>query len=281
MDLKNRITVDDGICSLCEVCITVCPAHLFVLENERILARDQEHCIECGHCVAACPDEAVTHQSLNLDELVPVSVDDRISPDHLVDFLRSRRSCRTYKNTPPSRELIERLIECARFAPTGHNSQNVDIIVIQDPSLIRKLSQTAAAFFGNLAQLIEKGEPTVAHMQEFLHGFRLNYAFSLQGKDRIFRGAPVVVLFHAEKIRATNKDNCLYALYHMVLLAQSLELGSCINGYFTAAAEWVPEIPQMLNIPADHQIFGCLTLGYPVTTFLKKPSRRPARVTWK
>ena len=56
--------------------------------------------------------------------------------------IAKRRSIRKYKPTPLPQEDLVLILEAARWAPTGNNSQNWRMIVIQDAEL---REQTAAA----------------------------------------------------------------------------------------------------------------------------------------
>ncbi len=113
-----------------------------------------------------------------------------------------------------------------------------------------------------------------------VHSFRLNYEFFKAGKDRIFRGAPVVCLTHAPSENPSSIDNCLYAALHVVLTAHSMGLGSCINRYFVSAAEYTPAIGEALGLPAGNKIYGCVALGWPAYRFVKLPTRNEPDVTF-
>ena len=51
--------------------------------------------------------------------------------DHLINLLKSRRSIRAYKPDPIPDEFIQKIIEAARWAPSGGNSQPWEFIVIK------------------------------------------------------------------------------------------------------------------------------------------------------
>ncbi len=108
----------------------------------------------------------------------------------------------------------------------------------------------------------------------------MDYEFLLQGKDRIFRGAPVVILVHAPADIGASMDNCLYSVFHIVMMAETLGLGTCINRRFLVAVDRVPEIPRELGVPTGHKIFGCVTVGFPKYKFNRLPSRKPPKVKW-
>jgi nitroreductase/NAD-dependent dihydropyrimidine dehydrogenase PreA subunit len=275
----SKISVEREKCTLCEACIETCPTHNFFMENSEVRVAHEEECIACGHCVSVCPADAVTHEGLDLTDFLPAPQNLPLSPEAIYSFLRLRRSCRAYETKEVPRGILEKLIEIARFAPTGHNRQNFEFIIVQDKGKIEKLSQMAARFYGDLWKELE-ASPEPSYLKTMMYDFRMNYEFSLQGKDRIFRGAPVVILVHAPAGVFSSLDNCLYAIFHIVMMAQSLGLGTCINRYFVNAADRVPEIPKELGVPAGDKIFGCVTVGFPKHNFYKLPSRKPAKGKW-
>jgi len=276
------ITVNPATCIRCGGCQDVCPDHIFSLSDMGVTTQYQEHCISCGHCIAVCPTDSVQHSGLDADEFIPIDTEKAVPAENISQFIRGRRSCRAYKKEVPSREVLEKLVDVARFAPTGHNYQNVSLMVITDAGMIRRLSGLAAEFFGGLAGMMEENPGAFDEkLLGFQFGFKMAHEFHTQGKDRIFRGAPVVILTCGEKSESSAAHNCYNALFHIVLMAEALGLGSCINGYFPGAAPHVPEIGEILAIPEDHELFGCVTVGYPVRKFKKIPVRQEADVTWK
>lgn len=51
----------------------------------------------------------------------------------------TRRSTRKYLKKPVSQELLEKVIEAGRYAPSGGNSQSNHFIVIRDSEIIKEL----------------------------------------------------------------------------------------------------------------------------------------------
>jgi hypothetical protein len=62
----------------------------------------------------------------------------KFSPDEAEYFLRSRRSIRSYKETPVSRENLKSLVNIAHYAPTGSNLQGISYIVTDDRNVPNK-----------------------------------------------------------------------------------------------------------------------------------------------
>jgi nitroreductase len=55
-------------------------------------------------------------------------------------LVRSRRSVRRFATKAPSDELVARLVDCARLAPSGYNLQPTHVVVVTDPATRRRLA---------------------------------------------------------------------------------------------------------------------------------------------
>jgi nitroreductase len=56
-------------------------------------------------------------------------------PDELYELMRCAPSTRRFTGEPVATELIERVLENARFAPSGGNRQGWRVIVVKEPSI--------------------------------------------------------------------------------------------------------------------------------------------------
>jgi nitroreductase/NAD-dependent dihydropyrimidine dehydrogenase PreA subunit len=275
------IGVDIDKCTRCGACVDTCPAHIFYMESEEILTRYRDHCILCGHCICVCPVDAVVHSGLDMSGFVEIEKGMEIGEDAIDRFLRSRRSCRNFKDRPVEREKLEALIDVARFAPTAHNWQNFEFVVVSDKERVASLSKITAEFYGRMAESLEPNRESLPeYLKGLLHGARLNYEFYLEGKDRIFRGAPSVIVIHADPANPSAAENCHYAAAYISLMAKGMGLGATIIGYFTGAAPHSPEIVKEAGVPEGNQVFACVAVGYHRRKYLKVPARKPARVEW-
>ena len=276
----GKITIHPESCIACGECAEVCPS-IFVRERETICIVDEEHCTLCGHCLAICPTEAIEHTELDKREFIDIPADATLSPEKVFVFLRSRRSCRSYTPEEVPRALLEKLIDIARYAPTGHNSQNFSFVVVHNRELVRELAKRTAVFYGNLYRMLSApGVNLPPWLQTHMRGFRLNWEYYQQGKDRIFRDAPALIFIHAPSENVLSAHNCHLAMAHIILQATALGLGTCINGYFLSAAERDPSIMKELEIPKENKIYTCCTVGYPALTFRRLVQRKPPMVRW-
>jgi nitroreductase/NAD-dependent dihydropyrimidine dehydrogenase PreA subunit len=276
----GKIEIDAQKCISCGECAAVCPS-IFIPEEGKIHIVDEEHCLLCGHCLAICPVEAIEHEDLDKREFADLPRSLQVSPEALFSFLRSRRSCRVFAAREVPKRVLENLIDIARYAPTGHNSQNFEFLVIQKKELIRDLANRTAIFYGNLHKMLSApGVHLPPWLQAHMRGFRLNWEHYLQGKDRIFRNAPALMVIHAPAENPSSAQNCHLAMAHLMLQAHSMNLGTCIIGYFITAAERDPSIIKELDMPQKNKIFTCCTVGYPALTFRKLVQRKPPAVRW-
>lgn len=276
----GKIGIDPEKCIACGDCSVICPS-IFFLEEGKIRIEDEEHCTLCGHCLAVCPTEAIDHADLNKKEFVDLPRNFNLSPGQVFTFLRSRRSCRAYTREEVPREALEKLIDIARYAPTGHNSQNFAFLVVQNRERIRELAKRTAVFYGNLHKMLSApGVQLPPWLQTHMRGFRLNWEYYQQGKDRIFRDAPALIFVHAPSENISSAQNCHLAMAHIILQAGAMGLGTCIVGYILSAAERDPSIIRDLEIPTENKIYTCCTVGHPALNFRRLVQRKAPLVRW-
>lgn len=55
----SSLKLDKDKCIGCELCATVCPHRVFVIEEKIAQIEDLDACMECGACALNCPTEAI------------------------------------------------------------------------------------------------------------------------------------------------------------------------------------------------------------------------------
>jgi Fe-S-cluster-containing hydrogenase component 2 len=130
----SLFVVDEAKCGVCGLCVSACPAGLVRISDAYPVPMPvdgaDEACFDCGHCVAACLHEAFAHRSATPEQCLPIREEWRIGAQQVGQLLRSRRSVRNYEARPVARETISELLDIARFAPSGCNTQPVHWLVI-------------------------------------------------------------------------------------------------------------------------------------------------------
>jgi nitroreductase/NAD-dependent dihydropyrimidine dehydrogenase PreA subunit len=271
------IKVDYDKCNADGICADVCPRKLIVVDDEdskpRSIPEAAELCISCGHCLAACPTSAITLNEIAPKSCPPINKD--LWPDYeqLDQLLKSRRSIRVYKNKPVNSKIIDTLLETCRFAPSGSNAQPVKWVIATGSKRLKELAQLVIDW---MSYAVETKQPVAE---------RLNLDVVVKswdrGEDRIFRGAPMVIMTHALETGSLPLESCVIAMTYFDLAAASMGLGACWVGYLMLAATQHAPLKKSLGIPQEHRLYGAMVFGYPKYTYHRIPPRnQPKLVLW-
>jgi nitroreductase len=180
---------------------------------------------------------------------------------------------RLYKDKPVEKEKIQRLIEIARFAPTGSNSQTVEWQVHSDRENIRRLAEITVDWMRGVME----NNPDAAASNYI----PLILAAWDGGFDVILRNAPALVTASAPKTSVNGMVDVSLALSYLDLATQPLGLGACWAGILQAALLASPPLKQALGIPMDHTHHYPLMLGYPKFKYYRLPERKNPKITWR
>jgi nitroreductase/NAD-dependent dihydropyrimidine dehydrogenase PreA subunit len=284
--MTTRIDINHETCDKEGLCIMVCLEDVFLQIDKYSYPEgiNPKNCVFCGHCIGVCPGNSITHNGMDMENFKHYSPELEITPEDLLDFLRRRRSVRRYnKNQPVKRELIEKLIEAARYSPTGANVQSLQHIVVQKCETRETLTSLTMDVFRQNAALCrtEKDSPEVKRLQKDLGLFEGAVAAYKAGKDPLFYNAPVVIITHADlTITPCPLEDATLASFHMVLMAESLGLGTCYIGNFYEFINESQPIREILSIPPNNKILMSFTLGYPAIPFRRMVDRNQPKVRW-
>jgi nitroreductase/NAD-dependent dihydropyrimidine dehydrogenase PreA subunit len=269
------LTINPETCTKCGLCITDCPVGIIGSKNgdyPETHRLSEKECLRCGHCVAICPNGSLSHREMPVENCPPIKKELIPSTEQVTQLIRSRRSVRSFQNKVVPREVISRAIEIARYAPTGHNDQDVEWIVINSPPEMKQLTTIGADWLNWMI----KNQPQVSAMFNFPRMVR-EYE---NGHDKLFREAPVVIMTHAQE-SPISYINCIVAMSYFDLAAQNLGLGCCWCGFALMAANGFSPMKEYLKIPDSHWLYGCLLVGYQLNKYQRLPDRKAAKVTWR
>lgn len=173
--------------------------------------------------------------------------------DDMLDFIKSRRSTRKFKDKMVPENMIEQVLEAGRYAPSGGNSQSTHFIVIEDKKILDKLAELARIEFAKMEVTADTYKSLVNSVNASKNG---NYVFHYN--------CPVLIVTANKREYGNNIADCACALENMMLMANALDLGSVwIN-----QLRWLNENPVLLEamkeigLEADERVYGALALGY-------------------
>jgi nitroreductase/NAD-dependent dihydropyrimidine dehydrogenase PreA subunit len=267
------LTVDRKTCTQCGLCAAVCPGGLiYFKENQypRLLPRGENACIRCGHCVVVCPTGSLTHVDIPMEQCPEIDRSIKVDLQHCGQLIKSRRSIRLYKDRPVPREVIEKIIDIARYAPTGHNDQGVRWLVVDTKDRLQEFERIGADW---MKDTINRDRQMAAVFPHILKRIEAGHPFFL-------RDTPVLVAAYSGENMLLSTVDCTIALSYFDLAANCAGLGCCWAGFFMMAANSFPALKEAIALPEGHRVHGALMVGYPRYQYQRIPVRKPSRITW-
>jgi len=149
----------------------------------------------------------------------------------IFETIKRRRSTRKYTKEPVSENLILKILEAGRWAPSAGNSQPWSFIVLRDREVRRKIADatTTGKFLANAPI-----------------------------------GIAVVIDPRASKHPV--EDGSI-ATENMLLAAHALGLGACWIGAYNSVYE--KRVKEILGIPKDKRLLSIISIGFPAESPMK------------
>jgi nitroreductase/NAD-dependent dihydropyrimidine dehydrogenase PreA subunit len=265
--------VDLEKCIGCGQCASDCPAMIIAMDsNLPIIAEDVEKfCIGCMHCVAVCSEGAVAilgyspEEGADFKDSLPGSVDMEL-------LIKGRRAIRNYQDKNVEPAVIDKMLEVASHAPSGHNDRGILFTVVDDKGTLFDLREEA---FEGLQKLIDD-KKLPEGMEMFVD---IIEAWKSSGKDILFRGAPHLLITSSSKENAAPLHDCIIALTTFEIYAQSCSVGTIWNGLaMLTISELLPELKTRLGVPENHQIGYVMGFGYPALKYQRTIERGAPKI---
>ena len=164
--------------------------------------------------------------------------------------IENRRSIRKYQNRKVEKEKLDCILESARLAPSGSNTQPWIFIIVESPDTKEKLS-------------------IADHNQTWMMSAPLFVVCVADIRCRIPEDKRVILdeTSPEPELKQIIRDTAI-AIEHILLEAEHLGLAACWTAWFEQDA-----IRPILNIPEDKYVCGIVTLGYCDET----PKQRPRK----
>lgn len=192
--------------------------------------------------------------------------------DQLLDLVRQRRSIRRFKPDPVPEELITKIIEVARWAPSGFNMQPWEFVVITNPELRRRIVEITDIYWKQCIDM-EEARPAWQGRTWKLTGMtdeKGDYTEApvyilLCGDPRTQTGLPMGVQSDSHRRWLIHQSGLANAFLYMHLAATTLGLAS--QWYSAVQMPYAAcVIKKLLGIPDELEIYDMMILGYPAIT---------------
>lgn len=184
-----------------------------------------------------------------------------------LDLVKHRRTIRRFRPDPVPDDFIDKIIEAARWAPSGFNMQPWDFVVIRD----KKLKDTIVQWVRDYHKLIMKTEAAREAWQRVPRrpsidpewDYRNAPVFILVlGDTRTLKGLPTAMRYDAERRQTIFISSLANAYLYMSLAATTLGLA---NEWVSSVATPYPNclVKDLLGIPPALEIYDMMAVGYP------------------
>jgi len=264
-----RFVADETKCTRCGLCAIDCVAKIITLKDGDIpfiRPEDEANCIRCQHCLAVCPEAAISIFGLDPASSMPLNADSFPSLDKMFNLVRGRRSVRQYRDENVDPALLLRLLETLGNVPTGVNRMALTFFVIDDRETMRRFRGKA---YGLIADAVSAGALSERDMS-FLQD--VSSAWRERGTDTVFRGAPHLLVVSAGSDAACPQEDVALTLAYFELMARCAGLGTVWCGLAKWAMEAVPALKEAAGIAPDSNYYVML-FGNPAVRYARTVQR--------
>lgn len=200
----------------------------------------------------------------------------------LYDVMRTTGAVREYTGEPLPDEILERILDNARFAPSGGNRQGNHVIVVRDPQMREELIDCAIPGAKRYIAQLRNGEGPWNPVRPCGVDAETIAAVDVPNQSPL-RTAEVVLVVCVDLnvVAAFDQDLDRVGLiagasvypfvWNILLAARNEGFGGVLT---TAAVAEEPRIKDLLAIPEDYAVAALVPIGRPVKQ-VRKLTRKP------
>ena len=157
----------------------------------------------------------------------------------MIKEILTRKSVRKYNNTPVEDEKIMQLIESARLAPSGSNTQPWNFIIVRSEDTKLKIAEA-----NNNQEWMKSAPVFVVCVADIRCRLKEDRDIYLDENTDL------------PELKQIIRDTAI-AIEHILLEAESIGLSSCWTAWFSQ-----DNMRPIMNIPDDKYVVGVVTIGY-------------------
>lgn len=307
-------------CTHCKACVLTCPTSCLQWDEDKKEPRATGlpgmalACIGCNNCEAVCPAGCIRMRGeyrvlkgrykTPVDKFGDMTLPRPFGPKdagrsfeeiekdltETEKIIYRRRSIRLFKQKPVEKELILRIIEAARFAPSAGNGQPCKFLVVTNREINRQVDEKCAKILHWIKRLYLGREWWRKLLIGILSAISANKwdqrpIAAMEKIDQtggtITFGAPVVIHILKDKRGISHPDiDAAIAAHQMVLAAHSLGLGTCYVGFIASTIPYVPSVKKLLKLRYPYEVVTSLCIGYPKRPYDRPVGRAQVPVEW-
>jgi len=314
--LFPEFVVNREKCTQCGRCVEACPTMGLKMGPEgfpylRGFKGIEKACLACRNCEVVCPSGAARLEGvyrvmegryktiLRGKNSPPNPFNDPEPPSFesvskkltsVERVILKRRSIRLYKEKPVPREMIHRILEAGRFAPSAGNCTPWKFTVVSNRETIKELERDSMKVLRRMRDVYlgakgwNKAAATLLSYMSVNKGDQRPMTAIEKAdhcQDVIYWDAPVVIFLLMDTRGISNPDlDSGMCGQNMVLAAHAMGLGTCYIGLTIAALDYLPAWRKRLGIEPPWKAVTSLSVGYPKGKIDKPVARETLEVNW-
>src|SRR6185503_32083 len=185
------------------------------------------------------------------------TINEEIKGVELLRLMYERRAVRKYKGAPVDHELIQKVLDAGRMAPSAMNKQPWKFYILTGKQTIKDFSKEIAKITAKTFIKSNTGD-VLKTIVQLLHMLKEGELF--KRPDPIFHGAPVVIFITGPRDNEWASLDIGMCAQKMMLAARALGLVTCPVGL----AKYVEktDIFPCLRVPVSEQVHLAIILGH-------------------
>jgi 5,6-dimethylbenzimidazole synthase len=193
-----------------------------------------------------------------------------MDPKKILDVIRTRRSVRVYKTGKVTDQQLETILEAARWAPSGANTQPWELVVTRDREKMRRIRQ----IYDNEWRQRKREDPIN------YKGLKKDYVGDVSVIVLVCGDARTKQVYLTTRQPADREKlfqaSIANAVQQMMLAAASMNLGTV---WVSVREEVEPELRELFKVPATLRLLWVVPIGHARSWPAAKPRRNPAAFT--
>jgi nitroreductase/ferredoxin len=277
MPQNTSVIIDKHRCTGCGLCARICHEHCITLVDGQATI-NYEPCSTCSQCVAICPQRALSWRHV---PPLPYDRERLPSADQLDELFKERRTMRSFSEEKIDRALLEEIISYGAYAPT--NNYNLRVIAVDDETTLEALERIILQFMRRVYSLFFRSRIIFKLIRILTPAMdpkdKVKMEETLARGDSFHLPAAMVLIVGDSRI-ALSLVSAQYALYNMILYAQTQGIGTRLKGTGQIFLDRSRAARRHLGLQKHEHILGMLELGYPAVQFANKVEGKALGLRW-
>ena len=265
------------LCNDCGICLAAVGGYC-IDRVESGLQIDHAVCNECLRCVSICPRQVFT-----LNGVAPsLGKRLRITEADFLQLLRSRRSVKAYKDQPVPRDILEKIADASKYAPSMNKA--IGVVIVDDPRLVQEVDAEAVQRVRRWYRMLFGSKLLYRFFRLFsdtLPVIRKKMERDLLRRNRIIKdNTQALILVCGNKRIPVTESSGQYYMSVMTYYAQILGVGTTLMNSLKLVLNRSKRIRREIGIPKGDSVLGVLSLGYARERFVNVPEGIKIHIGW-